>query len=440
MAVSLQDILDQKREDFIKKEKKDQKKVLEEEGRTKEEISEIMEEMEDDFGTKSTKEVTTRSLLMKAEVDLQKSKLVPATHIGSYIHPYVKFGINSDNTTEVKGYLFHGSYRSSLYEYNLIGGAACIPQAKLLEAELPDGDAVRTHWQKQTSQFRTLISEEKQDTKQMESTYQTILEKSKNCAKTNHRVKQIFFPLGKKEYRLFSLLPCSILLWELKKRIRAREWSVEEKEGKTTNRRLAFFDYVYRKFGGTKPQNISYLNSENGGNAYLLTSLPPTLRRTYQLPTNNFFNTVRIYRPRQDRPNALVLLFDALQASFVSDPNTDWSRRKRKGIIQAIIERGVIQPAEGIRQNAPSAWSEKDNYSALPEVQKIWLDPGRDRESFTDPSLLVTWPDQIAEQIAKFVVATFQRLMKTSKIKEKLTPDDAFTSEIQKIARGYIDE
>ncbi|WP_255420731.1 type I-F CRISPR-associated protein Csy1 [Arsenophonus endosymbiont of Aleurodicus floccissimus] len=43
-------------------------------------------------------------------------------------------------------------------------------------------------------------------------------------------------------------------------------------------------------FGGTKPQNASMLSSQNGGQAHLLLSLPPTLKtRTLRHPQCNFF-------------------------------------------------------------------------------------------------------------------------------------------------------
>ena len=53
-----------------------------------------------------------------------------------------------------------------------------------------------------------------------------------------------------------------------------------------------------RKMGGTKPQNISQLNSERGGNNPLLASLPPLWQTREQLPLSNKRLMARFgYRP-----------------------------------------------------------------------------------------------------------------------------------------------
>lgn len=52
------------------------------------------------------------------------------------------------------------------------------------------------------------------------------------------------------------------------------------------------FNLTRISYGGTKPQNISVLNSNSAGKVYLLPSLPPSLKkRDVRLPRYDFFKT-----------------------------------------------------------------------------------------------------------------------------------------------------
>lgn len=439
MAETLEDFLKTKIKKCIKNETDSRKKELKNQGLSKEEISELIESQESEIEMVCSKKNSPGNLLALAVESFENDRLKPATHIGTYSHPDVKIGVFHEAGPVANGYLCSGNFRSSLYDYNLVRGAAFIPHAKILEAKMSDGKPVREHWEKRTELFcKTFAGVDVQ----LENAYCEILKQSKDCGRSDHQIKQIYFPLEDGKYRLFSLLPCSILMWELKQRLQSRQWRQEKKKSKTSNKRVAFFECAQRKFGGTKPQNISFLNSENGGNAYLLTSLPPSLNRKYRLPTRNFFSLIRVYRRKKfsSENSTLVALFDLLHKTMVHDPNTVWSRKKKRGIIGAIIEHGVILKAESIRQNAPPGWSLEENYQKLPEEQKIWLDPGRSRETFEDTFLFDKWPDQIAGQIARFVASTFQRLAKSSDIRQQIVLDDPFINEIKKTARRYLDE
>ncbi len=434
MSQSLNDFLKSRIIDDIKKKKKDIPKIkdLKKEGYSEEESEKIINVKLQELEQKCEEKYSSRNWFLTLYKNLHK--LFPSTHIGKFSHPDVKISLQNQNFQNTIGYLCNGNFRTILQDY--IVNAAYLPYVKTLESCMPDGKTVREHLQTSSDTLKEFIQFDKKEYEDLQDAYRSMMEQSKHSDKTNHRLKQVYFPLGNDQYRVFTLLPCSTLIWELKTRVRSREWNQEKKQ------RIAYIDHVNRKYGGTKPQNISYLNNEKGGNSILLSSFPPILKRDYKLPATNFFSLIRIYRPKYFSPqkSPIVLLFDTLHDNLVHDPNSQWARRKKVGIIRSIMERAVILPAETIRRNAPPGWSLKDTYSKLPVFQKAWLDPYRPKDILDTSSVPENWQDHIARQISGFITSTFRRLMKTSAIKQKIVIDDPFSDEIASIAMEYLHE
>lgn len=434
MSQTIGDFLSSKISDEIKKKKNNIPKMddLKKDGFSEKEAEEIINIRLAELENESKDKYSPRNWFLNLNENLHRLSL--ATHVGKYTHPAVKeVSLQNHNLQKNKKYLCNGSFHTLLQDYMV--NAAYLPYVKTLEAYMPDGRTVREHLQEASKMLKEFIGADEKEYQGIQNTYRELIEQSKSSKKSDHRLKQVYFPLENNKYRLLTLIPCSALIWELKKRVDSRQWNQEEKK-----QRVAYIDYVNREYGGTKPQNISYLNNENGGNSILLKSFPPNLKRDYKLPISNFFTSIRIYRPKYFSPQkgSLVLLFDALHANLVYDPNALWARKKKEGIIRAIIERAIILPAEIIRQNASPGWSLKETYSALPAVQKVWLDPIRPKDTWDDPTVLEDWHFQISNQISNFITSTLQRLIKTSATKEKIDIDDPFSDEIASIAMEYF--
>ncbi|MFC4819557.1 type I-F CRISPR-associated protein Csy1 [Dokdonella ginsengisoli] len=178
----------------------------------------------------------------------------------------------------------------------------------------------------------------------------------------------------------------------------------------------AYRDYrnlVARKLGGTKPQNISQLNSERGGINYLLASLPPSwdvehpqklLRIGSAMERLTWFKGVR----GNVRRLAEFLLGDP--------PANDRTRETRRRIEQELGTQLALYAAETWARFEPG-WT-RDEQCTLPLHQKIWLDPGRTEEIAQDPLdpahsdddrdfhaafVFGNWPDQVAGDFANWV-------------------------------------
>lgn len=178
----------------------------------------------------------------------------------------------------------------------------------------------------------------------------------------------------------------------------------------------AYRDYrnlVVRKLGGTKPQNISQLNSERGGINYLLASLPPSwdvehpqklLKIDSAMERLTWFKGVR----GNVRRLAEFLLGDP--------PPNDTTRETRRRIEQELGAQLALYAAEIWARFEPG-WT-RDEQCTLPRHQKIWLDPGRTEEIARDPLdpahsdddrnfhaafVFGDWPDQVAGDFANWV-------------------------------------
>jgi CRISPR-associated protein Csy1 len=370
-----------------------------------------------------------------------KKRSRPATHIGKYTHPdaNINASIQANLIHGPKGYLSSGNFATTLKDY--AGSAEVIPFSKTVEAEMEDGRTVREHLQSESEALKSLCKTDNETFYAWQKAWEKQQEQSMKSEVTDRRLRQIYFPLGDGQYRIMTLLPCSILIWELKKRINDRVWQHETTETNKEKKNIpkCFFNQCYVKYGGAHPKNISFLNNENRGNAIKLTCMPPTLNRGYTLPTRNFFNLIRPNRSRRptDGQTHLGQLFEALYQTLAFNPNTDWARRKKRGIICAIIEYGVILPAENIRENAPAGWSADDKYAALPQEQKAWLDPERGKDPVTQQDGR-DWQEAVCRSIATFITTNLEKMMKYDPAKKSVPMDDAFVNEISDLAREYL--
>ncbi len=366
-----------------------------------------------------------------------KNMMRPATHVGKYTHPGIAEGlvVSAPDYNGSDGYVCFGNFVSNLKDY--VGNAAKMPHSKTMEAVMQDSRTVREHLSECSINLMHIASVDKGEVKRWKEVAAQVEDQSRKISHSDFKLKQIYFPLHIGEYHLMTLLPCSVLIWELKSRINAREWDARSEDGKERNVRIAFVDYWIRKYGGTKPQNVSHLNSENGGNARVLTCQPPTLKQDYQLPRRNFFNQIKVYVPRNPREaqRGIGQLFQSLYDTLLNDSNALWVRKKKRGILRAIIERGIIMPAENIREKAPSGWSKEEKYSSLPAAQKAWLDPsGSDESGQSDD-----WQERIALQISRFIRTNFEKMIRFDPQKKQVIFDEAFSREISDLAKEYLD-
>lgn len=203
-----------------------------------------------------------------------------------------------------------------------------------------------------------------------------IFRKENDISKTDHCIKQIFFPTTTKaieddDYHLLSILESSSLLDELKNRINQDKDKIkkykEEKKKKDKNKdkkidEKKYFKKVVNlteiKYGGSKPQNISYLNK---GNFYLLPCIPPSPLKN-KFPKHDFFKECVDKNTFRDNFLALDKLLQAVKNYKENKNIKDGINRIIEKISSLIADKVLI-----LRSIASTCYFEKS--SELPIYQ-----------------------------------------------------------------------
>jgi len=166
---------------------------------------------------------------------------------------------------------------------------------------------------------------------------------------------------------------------------------------------------VARKLGGTKPQNISQLNSERGGVNYLLASLPPTWLRERPRNLLNLDSAMERFAYFESVRHLMATLTEFL----LSDPVANAPTRDRREAIEQALGLQLTVFAASIHARFEPGWT-RDPDCRLPLSEKLWLDPERtelplreeheqDDQTFKDAYDRGDWPDEVAGRFANWL-------------------------------------
>ena len=168
-------------------------------------------------------------------------------------------------------------------------------------------------------------------------------------------------------------------------------------------------DLAVQKMGGTKPQNISQLNSERGGTNYLLASLPPPAwqvgQRYLPIHASSVFERAFGARP------AVRDTVKAFLAFLLTDPVPNrHTRQQVDDFLDSLVDEVVIYAGELQSQNA--GWSLDKRYDDLVMTEKVWLDPERatlpGETAFAQEWNRKDWPEQVGKRFANWLNAQLQ--------------------------------
>lgn len=166
---------------------------------------------------------------------------------------------------------------------------------------------------------------------------------------------------------------------------------------------------VARKLGGTKPQNISQLNSERGGVNYLLSSLPPTWAR--DLPRNLLHLDSAM--DRLIRIPAIRQQVKELTTFLLSDPPPTHETRTRREAFEQELGAQLALFAAEVRARFNAGWTRATD-CRLPLCEQLWLDPERielppredhaqEDADFNAAYHRGDWPEEVAGRFARWL-------------------------------------
>jgi CRISPR-associated protein Csy1 len=170
-----------------------------------------------------------------------------------------------------------------------------------------------------------------------------------------------------------------------------------------------------RKLGGTKPQNISQLNSERGGINYLLASLPPT----WNQDSPRQFLFIESALARFQRFEGVDEQVGELLALLKGNPGKTMDTRIRRERIERALGQSLAAFGLASRQLFQPGWT-RDANCRLAFCEQLWLDPERaglpprpdhqeEDQVFAQALEWKDWPDQVAHRFGNWLNVILQQ-------------------------------
>lgn len=316
-----------------------------------------------------------------------------------------------------------GSHALGVYFVgDVVGNAAALDVYKFLKLEVNGQSLLTALLAKDEAAVQALHAEPAQASA-LRDAFVSLTEARTGGPSSHSRAKQLYWLTGAEasddaQYELLAPLFATSLAHAVHAELQEHRFGEANKAARIARRDRkahegAFHDYpglAVQKMGGTKPQNISQLNSERGGVNYLLSSMPPTWAASAaRLPVHvkSVFDKLFIARP------AVRQSLRELRQFLASDPAPNLaSRQRREALLDDLLDELVALSGE-LQQLMPAGWSRDDErFQDLNYFQKLWLDPLRaelkDEAQFAHDWMFLDWP----AEIGKFFAAWLNALLK----------------------------
>jgi len=350
---AITEFLDNKKQDYLKKHIK----------------ANISDEDRFRFNQEAEEKYALEHWLMDASSRAKQLSLT--SHPAKLVHPNAKASSIIVNTEQAND----GLLRSGNVEVDLdvFGNAAALDVEKFLRVELQDGKTVLKHLDENSEDIKKQFETKNTNYEEIRNGFMKI--KQSDLKQTSEKLKQVYFPVGE-NYHLLSILNASGIIYKLKQKVNNLRFSEENKTLREELKKAKpaeingtiteLYDLISLGYGGTKPQNISTLNNQNGGVSTLLSSMPPTLeKRQTQPPKQDFFDDCLW-------SGLFKYDFEQFHKVLTWRKNNLEIRDMRDGIVLNAITK-LKRLVDNIR-NINIGWSDSETYDSLALWQKVWLD------------------------------------------------------------------
>ena len=345
-----------------------------------------------------------------ADAARRVNQIQQVTHAIKFTHPDAKGTSLNLPGNDAAGELSVGTHTiRNQYIPDVVGNAAALDVNKFLRLEV-DGKTILDRAMEGDTSLQAAFSSDSTQAQSWMSAFSEITN-SKGGASSHKLAKQVYWPLGNGEYHLLAPLFPTSFVHDIWSTVREDRFSDSAKAARAARRAgeahphgyREYIDVVIQQFGGTKPQNISQLNSERYGENYLLSSCPPNWHSESIKPPLRMDSVFDGSFGRRKEVRELTrILRDYL--SKVQTVNNVRIRDKRAELVAYTRDELLTYAAE-IR-SLPSGWSQHPECRLNIEEQ-CWLDPGRSKfdEFFASIYLRGDWQDGICERFANWLNA-----------------------------------
>lgn len=213
--------------------------------------------------------------------------------------------------------------------------------------------------------------------------------------------KQVYFPVEEGKYHLLAPLYASSLSQALYDRVKEDRFGEKAKDAREHRKKGEYSDTIIvdypdlaiQTFGGTKPQNISRLNSLRGGKSYLLRSAPPVWKSVKRPPIKkNAF-----WKEYERRVIPILRKFKHYLTTVRNLDSNFEIRNQIHAYVDQLLDWLLLTAAE--IQSMEPGWSKA---SEAPLHERLWLDPLRD--DFKDTRCKEEWKEGISSHFATWVI------------------------------------
>lgn len=364
-----------------------------------------------------------------ADAARRVSQIQAVTHVLKATHPDARGTSLHASPVKLPRHREIGSHvLGEDYAEDVVGNAAALDVFKFLKVEV-DGKRLLDWMQAGDADLRAALSGDAVLAQSWMDAFASLVRGDTQPA-THPMAKQVYWLVGDEpqddaQFHLLQPMFSSALAHAVHAEIQDARFGDANKAARQAFRERVPFEASYRdyrhlvvrKLGGTKPQNISQLNSERGGVNYLLASLPPpawqpdgrsnVLRRESVFDVFLWFGGVR----------ELVV---ELTKFLLGNPDPIKETRDHREALEQAIAQELAMFGVAISARFPAGWT-RDDECRLPRCERLWLDPDRiDLPDRTDPSHPEwtaddvsfkedydrgTWADEVAERFGNWLNA-----------------------------------
>lgn len=324
------------------------------------------------------------------------------THAAKFTHGDSKASSIFRATQSADRYLSTDSL--AIVSADAVGNAAALDVAKLLQTEI-NGDSLLACLKRQEYQpFEAFTEDASQLAQWVEGFNQALI----SAQPASHKLaKQIYFPVSE-GYHLLCPLFATSLAQAMHERMVATRFGEEAKAVREARKAgkwhpqpdVRYPNLAEMHFGGTKPQNISSLNSSRGGRLWLLPSQPPQWKTLNKAPQKmaNLFTPYGAF----DRDASRIISGMSSLLKEKADKNNHHIRSTRARYVDDIIDL-LFSHSATYQQNDWQNWTQ--NNPALPRHQQLWLDPWRIKtdDSFRQEREKNDWQMRVADDFARWL-------------------------------------
>ena len=334
---------------------------------------------------------------------------------------------------------------------DVVGNAAALDVYKMLKLEV-NGRSLLTALLAQDADALAALHTDPAQAEKLRDAFVSLTQPRAEGPSSHTLAKQLYWLTGTDacddaHYTLLAPLYATSLAHAVHAQVQEDRFGEANKAARQARRERKVHDGVFHDYpglavqnmGGTKPQNISQLNSERRGMNYLLSSLPPKWKVNAQrFPTHADSVFTRYF---DSRPLVRQTV-KTLRRYLESNPNpVKDTRDHRKELVDVLVDEMVNMAAE-LQHALPPGWTLDDpRFSALNEDEKTWLDALRaelpEEDDFANRWLAMEWPDAIGTRFGNWLNARLEGKLSFSDIefrawkKELLTDEDGFSQQLR---------